>query len=131
MMYHAQKRKVIRESIEILNSIVLLLIVKLLVLKTNHRCRTWTKLLSQIWQKKILSRLYVLNYARDITFGTILCHNSPHSELWLVRVCFHMTHWHILTNHNSLYSELWYKIMSKVMSRIILKSLKIKRLPDH
>ena len=41
------------------------------------------------------------NYVRYITFGTILCHNSPHSELWLVRMCLHMIHWHILTKHNS------------------------------
>ena len=28
-----------------------------------------------------------MNYAKDTTFGTTLCHNSPHGKLWLVRVC--------------------------------------------
>ena len=32
-------------------------------------------------------KIYYLRNASDTHLCTTLCHNSPHDELWLVRVC--------------------------------------------
>ena len=53
----------------------------------------------------------------DINFGINLCHNSPHDELWLIRVYLYMICWHNLTNHNLPCDVLWHKIMSKLVSQ--------------
>ena len=37
----------------------------------------------------------------DITFGTILYHNSSHDELWLVKMYYWVMWRHTLTNYNS------------------------------
>ena len=57
-----------------------------------------------------------MSNAIDIEFDTILCYNSSHDELKLVRVCQWVMWKHILTNHNSPYDELCHKIVPKLVS---------------
>ena len=58
------RRKVIHESIEILKSIVLLQIVMLLLLKTNHTCVGHGPNCNLQFVKKILSKLQVFKLKR-------------------------------------------------------------------
>ena len=55
--------------------------------------------------------------------GTTLYHNSLRDELWLVKVCLHMSHKHSFTSHNSPRGELLHKVVPFFM---VLAQLKCK-----
>ena len=76
-------------------------------------CVNYTKktLLSTGISLAYMTFFFFLNYVRDIIFGTILCHNSPHGELWLVKVFPHDP----LTYSYQSQLVMWHKIAPKVM----------------
>lgn len=66
----------------------------------------------------VIRRIWVMQVPPILA---LLCHNSSHNELWLIKVCLYMVHWHIFTNYYSPVAQSYANFCStSVTQRICL-----------